>query len=84
MRGQSAGGGEVRGQSAGCVLGRILTEYDLVDTWRVQYPDKRGFTWVKAGPDRVCAAKLDRIYIVPCCIFRPLYGPVSPEYFLSM
>lgn len=45
------------------VLGWILTEYDLVDTWRVQHPDKRGFTWMKAGPDRVCAARLDRIYV---------------------
>lgn len=40
--------------SAG-VLVEIVADYDLVDTWRVKHPDKRGFTWVKAGPDRVSA-----------------------------
>lgn len=48
--------------SAG-VLVEIVADYDLVDTWRVKHPDKRGFTWVKAGPDRVSAARLDRLYI---------------------
>ena len=45
------------------VLSRVLKDYDLVDTWRVKSPDKRGFTWVQAWPDRVSAARLDRIYV---------------------
>lgn len=66
--------------SAG-VLREIVTNCYLVDTWRIKHPGRRVLTRTKAGPNRVSAARLDRIYIYIYISSRPLYDAVSYVYF---
>ncbi len=72
-------GKEPRVDSA-VALREIVTDYDLVATWRVKHPGRTGFTQIKTGPDRVSTARLDRIYISS----RPLYVAVSYAHFPRM
>ena len=49
--------------SAG-VLRDLVAGNDLIDAWRVKHPNKKLFMRMKAGPDWVGAACLDRVYIL--------------------
>ena len=54
---------------------------DLIDAWRVKHPDRKLFTWMKAGPDGVSAARLDRVYILSHHRNRLVKASMSPVGF---
>uniref|UniRef100_A0A3Q3FCW5 Synaptic vesicle glycoprotein 2C-like n=1 Tax=Labrus bergylta TaxID=56723 RepID=A0A3Q3FCW5_9LABR len=44
-------------------LNTVISHLDLLDTFRVKHPQSRQYTWVRVNSNRVCAARLDRVYI---------------------
>jgi len=44
-------------------LKSLLVQLDLIDAWRIKFPNERQYTWVKILDGRVSAARLDRFYL---------------------
>ena len=44
-------------------LKSLLVQFDLIDAWRIKFPNERQYTWVKIVDGRVSAARLDRFYL---------------------
>lgn len=44
-------------------LNSMVGHLDLCDTWRLQHPGDRQYTWCRVNDNTVSAARLDRIYI---------------------
>lgn len=62
-------------------LNSIITQLDLLDTWRVKNPQARQYTWVRVNKNSVCAARLDRIYISQNLTSRLSHSNISPVGF---
>ena len=62
-------------------LGRLVTQLDLVDAWRVKHPDVKQYTWVRVNDNRVSAARLDRIYISQSLRSRLTSSSICPVGF---
>ena len=48
-------------QKNATILDEINEKYDLIDIWRVRYPEKTRFTWRRTKP--VIQSRIDRFYI---------------------
>ncbi|KAJ8026529.1 hypothetical protein HOLleu_31380 [Holothuria leucospilota] len=52
-------------------LGNVIAVHNLIDCWRVAYPDKPGHTWVHSGKRQ--SSRLDRIYLPGDATFTDMY-----------
>ena len=58
------GGNEKRGDTGTDQLKKILTDFNLIDTFRKKYPHNREFTWSSQG----VSVRLDRFYVSKCLL----------------
>ncbi len=64
-------------------LSSVVTQFDLLDTWRVKHPQSRQYTQVRVGNSRVSAARLDRFYISQNLSSRLIHSNINPVGFTN-
>ena len=62
-------------------LASVLSQLDMVDSFRVRHPRARRYTWVRAGTARPTAARLDRIYVPETLRSQLIRSSISPVGF---
>ena len=62
-------------------LNNIIAHLDLLDTRKVKHPQSRQYTRARVSNNRVCAARLDRIYISQSLSSRLIHCHINPAGF---